>query len=73
VAAPFRQTDVTRAVRGVVAGGVSVSHVEVTRDTIRVFAADGPDRPEAADSEDIEAALRKLENGPRENRLLRRP
>jgi hypothetical protein len=69
----FKQTDVSRAVKGVVASGIPVEMVEVGPDeAIRVFAKLNGDRVTIADDDVIESALRDLENGTNKNPVLRR-
>ena len=71
-AASFKQVDVSRAVKGALAGGINVEIVEVSEGVIRIFTKGDAQRSEAVEVASIEAALGKLENGQSKNPLLRR-
>lgn len=71
-ASSVKQSDICRAVKGALAGGIHVEIVEIGEGVIRIFTKGDAQRSDALEVASIESALRKLENGQGQNPILRR-
>ena len=59
--AAFRQADVTRAVKGVVAAGVGIAQVEIDKSGKIVIVTGKPQEPATATQDDLDQELAEFE------------